>query len=72
MELVRAHLTVFDVWIFLQATWADIGFGTWVCIYPLHSTEAASERGNMLKVLLKLACSTHVHAVLWYKRLNIL
>lgn len=64
MGLVCAHLTVLDVWIFLQATWANIGFGTWVRIYPLHSTETANERGKVLQVLLKVACSTRVSAVL--------
>ena len=71
MGLVCAHLTVLDVRILLQATWAHIRFGTWVCIYPLHTTEAAYERGKLL-ALLRLACSTHVHAVLWYYGLNVL
>ncbi len=51
MGLVFAHLTVLDVRILLQATRADIRFGIWVCIYPLHSTGDANERGTLLGLL---------------------
>ena len=51
MVLVCAHLTVLDVGILLQATWADIRFGTWIRIYPLHTTEAANEKQTVLWLL---------------------
>lgn len=64
MGLVWADLTVLDVRILLQATWADIRLGTWVCIYPLHTTQAANERGKLLGLLQGLLAAL-VCAVLW-------
>jgi hypothetical protein len=51
MGLVWADLTVLDVRILLQATWAHISFGTGVRIYPLHTTQAANERVKLLRLL---------------------